>query len=113
MLGIYDEPLIDDVVETWQYGPVIPTLYDALRRHGGSPIKWVISGVDTGNLTEAETSVITQVYDVYGGYSGSFLSAKTHQSGTPWHTIYEKHGAFCAIPPSLIQDYIKDLISKR
>lgn len=37
-LGLFDEPLIDDTVEAWEYGPVIPSLYNAFKKYGNNPI---------------------------------------------------------------------------
>ena len=38
MLGLYHEPLLQQAVEAWRYGPVVPEVYHSLRRYGGEPI---------------------------------------------------------------------------
>ena len=37
-LGITQKPLINEQVEAWPYGPVIPSLYQDLKRWGADPI---------------------------------------------------------------------------
>ena len=34
MLGIYDHALINEPVEAWQYGPVVPSLYHKYKKFG-------------------------------------------------------------------------------
>ena len=44
MLGLYRRPLIQDDVQAWQYGPVIPTLYNKIRQFKSSPVQGPIGG---------------------------------------------------------------------
>ncbi|MFC0184306.1 Panacea domain-containing protein [Pseudarcicella hirudinis] len=37
-LARYQKPLIDEAVEAWTYGPVIPSLYHTFKHLGNSPI---------------------------------------------------------------------------
>ena len=38
MLGIYKRPLIHNRIEAWKYNPVIPDLYQSLKRYGSGYI---------------------------------------------------------------------------
>ncbi|MBV9510077.1 MAG: DUF4065 domain-containing protein, partial [Caulobacteraceae bacterium] len=38
MLGLAGRPLIRDEVQAWQYGPVIPPLYNAVRSYRRDPV---------------------------------------------------------------------------
>ena len=38
MLALLHKPLIEQPVEAWRYGPVVPEVYRSLRRYGGEPI---------------------------------------------------------------------------
>ena len=37
-LAINKRPLIDEPVQAWKYGPVVPSLYRRLKPYGGDPI---------------------------------------------------------------------------
>lgn len=87
-LAILGRPLVTNTIEAWQYGPVIPDLYQQTKKYGsGSVIEeipppfWAKSETPLDN---AEKQIIQQVYDVYGSETGIQLSAMTHKSGTPW-----------------------------
>ncbi len=108
-LGLYGKPLIEDEVQAWQYGPVIPRLYNRIRRFKAAPVEGPIAPVGTESLSSEEESIIRQVYDLYGSRTGPELSRMTHAAGTPWRLIY-RHGCFgTVIPNDLIEDYYRRL----
>ena len=37
-LAIKNEPLFDEDIEAWTYGPVVPSVYNQYSQHGGDPI---------------------------------------------------------------------------
>lgn len=41
MLGAFGRPLLDEPVEAWQYGPVVPSVYHALKSFRSSPVQSV------------------------------------------------------------------------
>ena len=38
-LALYDEPLLDEKIEAWRYGPVVPSLYHEFKRYGSGTIE--------------------------------------------------------------------------
>jgi uncharacterized phage-associated protein len=110
MLGLYGRPLINDKVEAWQYGPVIPALYQHVRKYKGEPITKKISAYfDNGDLDVLEDDVIGQVYEAYGSKPGMHLSRITHAKGTPWELTYEDGSFGLTIPTDIIEDHYKKL----
>ena len=109
MLGLYHEPMLDEPVEAWKYGPVVPDLYDSLRRYGGSPVTRLISNASKDEFTPEETSIIDQVWAIYGKISALGLSSMTHREGTPWHQTWNAGGAFAAILDPVIEEYYQRL----
>ncbi len=112
MLGLYGRPLIRDEVQAWQYGPVIPVLYNAMRDYGGAPVTAQLRA-EREDFTEFESDIISQTYAEYGAKSGPALSRLTHADGTPWDLTY-RPGAFgIVIPTDLIEDHYRQLASNQ
>lgn len=111
MLGLYHEPLIRDEVQAWQYGPVIPGLYNAVRTYRSNPVTAPI-GADAAELDSRASSIVEQVFDQYGTLTGPALSRLTHASGTPWDATYVDGSFGIVIPNDLIEDHYAGLASK-
>ena len=104
MLALYGRPLIREHVEAWQYGPVIPVLYNAIRHYMGNPVA-VVESDCRESLDEFESSIVEQTHEIYGHLTGPALSRLTHAEGTPWHFIHEPGAFGTVIPNDLIQDH--------
>lgn len=94
-LAVTGEPLIDEPVQAWQYGPVIPSLYQRFKRFGSSPIAQL--GYATGlngdpyppMPTDARTiNVLDKVWQEYGRYTAVQLSNLSHEPGSPWARVW-------------------------
>ena len=117
-LGALGQPLIDDDVEAWDFGPVVRKLYDALRAYGRGPITRAIHwGDDTPfrsddgeeafeQLSEEEQTVVDLVWEKYGGFPAFKLSALTHEPDTPWSGAYA-WGRDGAIRNDAIREYFQ------
>jgi uncharacterized phage-associated protein len=110
MLGLHGKPLIRDEVEAWQYGPVIPRLYNAIRRFRSQPVEGDLKTDE--RLDAAEENIVSQVYQIYGKKSGPALSRLTHQKGSPWDAVYDRGAYGTVIPNDLIEDHYA-LLAKR
>lgn len=113
MLGLYGRPLIKDDIQAWQYGPVIPRLYNEVREYKGSPVTKSIANVSGEAIDRQEDSIIEQVYDRYGHMSGIDLSAITHAPNTPWSQTYVPGVFATPIGNDLIQHHYQHLIRQR
>lgn len=120
-LAVLNKRLVEDQVQAWEFGPVIPNLYSALRKFGRSPIshplKW---GDDTPfsfdsdgeafeELAPEEAEVLDLVWNTYGKYPAFKLSALTHQDGTPWSLAFE-HGRNRPIDDKTIKQHFDSLL---
>ena len=124
-LALLDEPLIWNDVEAWDFGPVYPDLYDALKKYGISPIdelihknNWASLGGIKGSVVleeieSRETRIVDTIWKDYGGFSGFQLSALTHKEGTPWSKVYRPGTKHLTISNSMIKEYFVELISAR
>lgn len=122
MLGIYDRPLIKQEIEAWQYGPVIPDLYQSLKRYGRFPIyerirrPYSLKRAEyVDSFGDEAADIIQQVYDKYASLTGIQLSSLTHTEGSPWHQLSElvKNGLrHVVIPREIIKAHYKGLLDE-
>lgn len=105
MLGLYGRPLIRDEVQAWQYGPVIPRLYNQVRTFRSQPVQGPLLGLKDAPLDGDEEHLIDQVFDIYGDKSGPALSRITHMPGSPWDLTYSPGSFGVPIPNDIIHDH--------
>lgn len=86
MLGLYNRPLIKEDIEAWQYGPVIPELYRSIKHYRSHPVEKI--DCEDQEIDESSESIINQVYEKYGDFSGVYLSMLTHEKGSPWEITW-------------------------
>ncbi len=131
-LAIHGRRLINERIEAWQWGPVVPSLYGWFKPYGSQPIKGAVmlpdfthaSGlsqtfglkfspprVRSNNATEdAEAmSVIRRVWEIYGKFSAYQLSSMTHEPNSPWSRTQGKEIRGTDIPDNLIMEYFRNL----
>lgn len=107
MLAIHDIPLIEDRVEAWQHGPVIPKIYHEYKKWKSAVIGRIRYTPKPFNDKEAE--LLRAVFANYGKYCGYYLSQITHHDGdvkTPWMQCYVP-GANAYIPNEITKRYYK------
>jgi uncharacterized phage-associated protein len=87
-LAIKGEPLIQESVEAWKFGPVIDSIYYEFREFGSKPItiQSIPFDCDFDDLKKDKFAVklVKKIWEVYKGYSAFTLSKMTHLPGTPW-----------------------------
>lgn len=90
-LAVHGEPLLDERVEAWTYGPVVPSIYHAVKRHGAAPIKRPIRQfVQSSTVADPQVlRLLQRVWDVYGRYSAVELSRMAHDPQGAWHRTWE------------------------
>jgi len=106
-LVFFGKPLIENEIEAWRYGPVVPSLYTAFKRFGASAIteKAVVPG-NRPTLAEDARQLIEQVWNKYKKFSASQLSTLTHEPGSAWHWTMKNSWPFepLTISDALIAD---------
>lgn len=107
-LAILGKPLIKECVEAWQYGPVVPDLYHALKRYGSSVVTEEIPDVPEIPENSGAYPFLKAVFNKYGMYTPAQLVAITHQPGAPWQNVCPRS----VIPDDSIAEYFKHLPEK-
>jgi uncharacterized phage-associated protein len=107
------KPLFFNNVHAFEWGPVIPALYKALRKYGAGEVRGPIETKDTiPPFGGAEMQIVEEVWKAYGGLSGPSLSSITHKAGTPWSQTWEGN-KFGVIPNDLIAAHYSTLLNER
>jgi uncharacterized phage-associated protein len=130
-LAITGRSLIDEQVEAWSYGPVIPSLYHAFKRYGYGAITepaeriwvddddWLNFHRTTPTLPDEESDpdvefvkqLLKKVWDVYGKYSAIQLSNLTHEEGSPWYQLNREYDRQIPkgtdIPRKMMRDFFR------
>ena len=121
-LALKDAPLLNTPVHAWNFGPVIPPLYNALKTYGNGVVKEPIVRYDpiTGEKSDFLPSkidmpswaVIKRVWNVYGNLTAGQLSTLTHKPGAPWEKSY-KTDPFSEIPNDEITEFYKKGLKRK
>ena len=82
-----DAPLISDVMEAWDHGPVFPNLYHA-HKHNKSGAIPKVEGFDFEQIGAQDRAALTDVYNYYGQFSAWRLREMTHDE-KPWIDAYK------------------------
>lgn len=102
-LETQNAPLFSNRIEAWQYGPVIPDVYNAFRQQGvhvSAPVN-----VSEFHLAPEDEDLLEQVYNIYGKLQPFQLSDLTHTPGGPWDIATKTGGYYAPIPNELIQQH--------
>ncbi|OZC02408.1 Panacea domain-containing protein [Rubricoccus marinus] len=81
-LALREEPLFEDPIEAWQYGPVVPDVYHEYKQYGRGAIPEP-EGFDLTDYDADVQEVLDEVFSVYGQYTATALMKFTHNEA-PW-----------------------------
>lgn len=100
-----ERPLFNEDMQAWAHGPVVPSVFHALKEHGWQPLPLDgdSSGIDADSL-----EILEQVVDIYGDYTAKRLERMTHEE-EPWIAtrgdLAPEERCERAIPQQLIRDF--------
>lgn len=112
-LAKFGEPLIIEEFEAWQYGPVVPNIYEDYKLYGSK----LITDTDfaprfkTMYLDYKAQDAIQYTWDLLKDISAMALSNWTHQPETPWSLVYSSNSKSTPIDNTAIKKYFEDLLT--
>lgn len=109
-LALDNGPLIHEAVKAWNFGPVIPPLYNVLRKYGNGVVKDKIEGINE-EIEKITQPLIKRIWEVYNRFTGIQLSAMTHRKNSAWDITYGKE-PFSIIDNKLIAEEFKKKLKK-
>jgi uncharacterized phage-associated protein len=81
-LALYDEPLFDEVIQAWRYGPVCPPAYRAYYEFEAKQLP-IPSRTELKEIPPEQRQVLDETWSYFGGYHAYRLSEMTHGE-FPW-----------------------------
>lgn len=84
-------PLFKANIQAWPYGPVVPTVYNKLRKFKDEEIRTIIGDYSPNVFSSTELSLLIDVMNCYGKYPTSKLISMTHENNTPWKKVFKEH----------------------
>lgn len=100
-LAIYNEPIFEDEIEAWKYGPVINGVYHSYKVYGDNSIIVPDYNFNFNYLSNTQKQFINKVYSYFRQFSAIKLMELTH-SEFPWIKTYGK----CSVmSKSLLKDF--------
>ncbi|MCG8307623.1 MAG: DUF4065 domain-containing protein [Cytophagales bacterium] len=103
-LAIKEKPLVDEKIEAWQYGPVIPSVYHRFKKWGNNSIDEVL--LENGNnliINQEDIDFLELVWHKFSSLSASQLIKISHETNGPWNRAIEKSKALVGfVVPNII-----------
>ena len=96
-LTTYGTPLVDEEPEAWRYGPMFPSLYQAIKDFGDSAIAYPVKGRGNGRgngvavLTDQQKELIDTIHSSYNEFTGWEILRITEQEKSPWRKVWLKN----------------------
>ena len=81
-LAYFGTPLFDEDIVAWQYGPVVPSVYQEYKSFESNSISTSKEGI---SLSDDEEELFNNVYEEYNQFSAVALMKMTHEE-SPWKT---------------------------
>ena len=118
--AILDKPLINEFIEAWRYGPVIPSVYHEFKQFGNNPISIPAIEIEDGSPrnvpvpTDIDTTLLlNRVWEVYGAKPAVQLANVTHEKDGPWEETYDRDYLSMDISNDLIRKHFEAKLALR
>lgn len=115
-LAMVGEPLFEEDFRAWANGPVIPSVYDRLKRYSSKVIpRSEIKSLDFIALGGLVLDLISRVFETYKENDPGAMVGLTHLPGTPWVQVRSEHGipkgapSSEAVPKSLMKAWFSEV----
>ena len=91
-LALEESPMVNELFEAWEFGPVLPNLYDRVKMFGKEPIKDVFYWEDVAKFNSSEYEMIKDTYNILSKKDPLKLIGMTHWKKGAWYRTKEKYG---------------------
>ncbi|RDU60740.1 Panacea domain-containing protein [Helicobacter marmotae] len=109
-IAVFDEPLFNDKIEAWRYGPVVKSVYDKFKKYKDLSIDFKeLDKFNASLYTQKHLDMLPYVFYKYN-ISARELVALTHDSG-PWKEYYNQYTTQ-EIPLQAVKAYFKETLEE-
>lgn len=81
------EPVFENTIEAWSYGPVVPEVYRMYRQYGREVI---LPNNEPVAVSEKVTHIVEHVVNVLGSLTAYDLVMFSHKQGGAWSRVYRQ-----------------------
>jgi len=122
--GMKNEPLFDEKIQAWRYGPVIKSIYHKVKAYGNYPITTPIYNTNIIGLSTSIPRIcddntyikeyLETIWYGFSKYSAIELANLTHEVGAPWDTTIKNNDSNMdvIISDDIIKEYFTDKIKE-
>lgn len=106
-------PLIAEEVRAWDFGPVIPPLYERLRVYGRGVVSPQLAPETRGAISpdSPEGQAILSTWYAYKNHSAWDLSTISHAQDSPWDIVWnQQNNRYGLIPDAVTRYYYADRV---
>lgn len=89
-LVIKGEPAFLEEIEAWDFGPVVPEVYQYFKIWGSSELPALLAKGARSKIYTSDQKIIDEILKECAPYSASFLVDITHNQD-PWQDAYERY----------------------
>lgn len=102
-LALREKPLFEEDIYAWEYGPVVPAVYDVFKDHGRNPITSP-TNKDYKKIKGDTADLLSDIWRIFGKFSARKLVDITHEH-KPWQNANAAKDK--KIPQKTIREYYK------
>lgn len=89
-LVVTGHPIFNEKIEAWDFGPVVPEVYQHFKLWGSSEIPRIVANQANNKILIKDQEVIDEILGVCAPYSANTLVDITHHQD-PWQDAYKKY----------------------
>ena len=118
-LAKFGTPLLEDAVQAWKFGPVIPQIYSDYKLYASDLIKdtryisipYKQLEKEFSSLSASAQDAINYTWEVTKYLSAAKLSNWTHETNSPWAKVYNPNDRETVISNDLIKQYFTTFLA--
>jgi len=110
-LVFFNKALIQEEIEAWELGPVIPEAYHEFKSFGNDSLEYELDGTEEDTFSDTKLKYLKDCYNAFIRYTPHALVNMTHNE-KPWRDAFRK-GPSTIISRISMKEYYSKLKPKK